>query len=326
MLLFFSLAVIAPVSSAAGTAARKSDGPRNIALDFLDIERPFGAGKAHAEYIQRLTDLARAKVPVTARPGRKDALATLKGIDSLLRGEGFVFKNNLLLSKGISGRVIDCDNYCTLYTAIAEELKIPLIPVYAPNHSFIRFYFDDGTYMNWETLKAGEMGDQEYVKKLNIDGASLRQGVYLKALSRKEFLGVEYNNVGAYLMTGKKYSDAVPYLTMAIACYPAFSSAYHNRGTALYAARRLEQAKEDLNTSCRLDPNRWSSRNTLGDIYLDLKDYAGAEDQYRAAIKIDPGNYVPYNNMALIMKVTGKPDQARQWLKKSQEVKNQGGR
>lgn len=325
-LALFIAAVISPVAPAGVNAGQKRAEPRNIVLEFLDMEKNFGAGKAQADYINRLIETARVKIPVVAKPGRSDALATLKGIDALIRGEGFVFRNNFLLCKGIDTRVIDCDNYCALYTAIAEELKIPIIPVYAPNHSFIRFYFEDGTYINWETTKAEVYDDDAYIKKLGIDDISLREGVYLKSLSRKEFIGVEYNNIGAYLMTGKKFSDAVPYFTMAISCYPKFSSAYHNRGTSYYATRRLKPALRDLLTACNLDPNRATSRNTLGDIYLDLGDYGPAEEQFRAAIRLDPSNYVPYNSIAVIMKITGRPDEARQWLRKSQDVKNRNRR
>ena len=248
-------------------------------------------------------------------------MAVLKGIDSILKGEGFIFKNNLLLSRGIDKKIIDCDNYCTLYTAIAEVLKIPIVPVYAPNHSFIRFYLDDGGYINWETTKAASYDDAYYIKILRISDSSLKRGVYLKTLGRKEFIGVEYNNIGAYLMSAKKFSEAVPYFNMALQCYPKFSSAYHNRGTALYAVNRLEDALDDLLTASDLDPNRPSTRITLGDVYLDMKEYGRAEEQYRAAIELDPGNYIPYNNMALIMKETGRDEESRRWLQKSLEIK-----
>ncbi len=315
-----------PVSPAGDKSGQKSGGPKNIALEFLDMEKNFGAGKAHEEYIHRLMDAARAKIPVAAKPGVNDALAALKGIDALLRGEGFKFKDNLLLSRGIDSRLIDCDNYCALYTAIAEVLRIPLIPVYAPNHSFIRFYFGDGTYINWETTRAEVFTDNICIKKFRIAGRSLHEGVYLKSLTRKEFIGVEYNNIGAHLMAMKNFSDAVPYFTMAIACYPKFSSAYHNRGTSLYATRRLKQAKENMLLACGLDPNRWTSRNTLGDIYFDLKDYVRAEEQFSAAIALDPGNYVPYNSIGLVMKITGREEEARRWLAKSREVKKMNRR
>ncbi|HRS76345.1 MAG TPA: tetratricopeptide repeat protein [Spirochaetota bacterium] len=305
-----------------GAAAKQGPvEPQNIAYDFLDLEKPFGAGKKHYEYVAGLIQKAKTRLPLRSSYGRDEAFAVLKGVDSLLRGEGFVFKDNLLLCKAIDSRIIDCDNYCTLYIAIAEVLKIPIVPVYAPNHSFLRFYLDDGNYINWETTKNTSYDDDYYIKVLRISDGSLKRGVYLKTLGRKEFIGVEYNTIGAYLLAAKKFSEAVPYFNTALRCYPIFSSAYHNRGTALYAANRLRDALDDLRAAADLDPNRASTRTTLADVYLDMKDYGQAEKQYRAAIELDPDNYVPYNNLALIMKETGREEESRIWLKKSLVIK-----
>ncbi len=302
-------------------AKQRAAEPQNIAFDFLDMEKPFGAGRAHYEYIRGLIHKAKTKLPTRSNYTREQAIAVLRGIDSLLKSERFIFKNNLLLSRCIDRKVIDCDNYCTLYIAIAEVLRIPIVPVYAPNHSFIRFYLDDGNYINWETTKTASYDDAYYIKLLRISDVSLNKGVYLKTLGRKEFIGVEYNNIGAHLVSARKFSEAVPYFTMALQCYPKFSSAYHNRGTALYAVSRIKDALDDLLVAADLDPNRPSTRITLADVYLDMKEYGLAEKQYRAAIELDPGNYIPYNNMALIMKETGREEDSRRWLQKSMEIK-----
>ena len=143
----------------------------------------------------------------------------------------------------------------------------------------------------------------------------------LKTLGRNEFIGVEFNNIGAYLMSSKKFAEAVPYFNSALRYYAKFSSAYHNRGTALYALNRARNALKDLTAARDLDPNRVSTRITLGDVYSDLKEYARAEQEYLAAINLDPGNYIPYNNMALVMKETGREEESRRWFKKSLEIK-----
>ena len=53
------------------------------------------------------------------------------------------------------------------------------------------------TYINWEPIKGQSYPDSYYRKTLGIADRSVQKGVYLKELSRKEFLGVEYNNIGA---------------------------------------------------------------------------------------------------------------------------------
>ncbi len=310
-----------PVAARGTTARQGGSEPQNIAFDFLDMEKTFGAGAPHFERVTGLIAKAKAKLPLRSAYNREEALAVLKGIDSLLRGEGFVFKDNYLLFKGLDKRTIDCDNYCTLYTAIAEVLKIPIVPVYAPNHSFVRFYLDDGAYVNWETTKSATYDDNYYIRILKISDVSLKKGVYLKTLGRNEFIGVEFNNIGAYLMSSKKFLEAVPYFNSALRFYPKFSSAYHNRGTALYALSRTKNALNDLLAARDLDPNRASTRITLGDVYSDLKEFARAEEEYLAAVNLDPGNYIPYNNLALVMKETGREEESRRWFRKSLEVK-----
>ncbi len=321
--LFFLLGIAGswPDTSIMAAAQQRAAEPQNIAYDFLDMEKSLGASREHYEYVAVLIQKAKTKLPLASQYSKKQALELLNGIDSLLKKEGFIVKNNLLLSRCIDERIGDCDNYCTLYTAIAEVLKIPMVPVYAPNHSFMRFYLDDNSYINWETTRAASYDDAYYIKVLRISKSSLENGVYMKTLGRKEFIGVQYNNIGAHLMSGKKFSDAVPCFTLALQCYPKFSSAYHNRGTALYATKHLKEALEDLLAAAGLDPNRPSTRITLGDVYLDLADYKQAEEQYLAAIELEPGNYVPYNNIALIMKQTGREEESRLWFKKSKEIK-----
>ena len=295
--------------------------PQNIALDFLDMERPFGASGRHVDYIHALIKKACATVRVQSSYDINSAIATLQSIDRLLKHEGFVFGQNLLLSKGLDTRKIDCDNYCALYVAIAEEMAIPIVPVYAPNHGFIRFYLNDGSSLNWETTTATVVSDDYYVKTMRIDEGSIRKGVYLATLQRKEFIAVEYNNIGAYLMSLRRFEEAAASFTMALRNYPAFSSAYHNRGSCLYALTRSAEALRDLLTARDLDPTRPATRNTLGDIYFDMKEYAKAEEEYREAIRLDPDDYIPCHNLGILLKETGRLHEGRKWIDRAVQLR-----
>ncbi len=319
--------MITAFAACAGAAPVNRDGanpqaPPNIAVEFLDMEKSFCPDRAAYDRLERL--LARAKAEIATREtySTEEAIAVLKSIDALLKKEGFTFKNNLLLCAGLQSGKIDCDNYSALYTAIAETVKVPIKPVYAPNHSFVRFLFDeDGSYVNWEPIQGRSLPDSYYKKTLGIAEPSVRKGVYLKELSRNEFLGVEDNNLGAHLMTQKKFGEAASYFSMAVRLYPAFSSAYHNRGTALYAAAKLDGALDDLLKAADLDPRRPETQNTLGDVCFDLKQYEKAVERYKASIALDPRNYVPYYSIGLVMKALGRTGEAEQWLGKAEQVK-----
>lgn len=299
--------------------------PRTIAHEFIDLEKDFGAGESEFSVINGLINKALVRVSIKKNSSTEDAVRTLLQIDALLKEEGFVFRQNYLLNSGIKKKAIDCDNYCALYIAIAEVMKIPIVPVYAPNHSFLRFYFDDGSYLNWEPTQAMPRTDSYYIQQLNITAESINKGVYLKTLTRQEFIAVEYNNIGSHLMLARKYNDALLYFNTAVKLYPAFSSAYHNRGTSYYALNHSKEAMADLLKANELDPMRASTHNTLGDIYLDNKEYEKAAAEFAISIKLNPADYVPYNNMAYVMKMLGKNREADAWLKKSQKIKSKQG-
>ena len=291
------------------------------------MEKEFGAGEKHRLYLDGIITKARTRVRVNAdKDSTEAAIETLKSIDALLSEEGFRFNNNYLLSRGIESKKIDCDNYSTLYVAIAEAMSLPIIPVYAPNHSFIRFVFSDGTYLDWEPLKAVPLPDAYYIKHLVISQESVKKGVYLKGMSRKEFIGVQYNSIGSHLMAGKKYSEAVPYFTMAISLNPLFSAAYHNRGTAYYARKQAREALSDLVKANELDPLRASTHNTLGDIYFDLKEHHKAIEHYKESIKLEPGFHAPYHNLGLIMRELGREDTAVKLIKIAEEVRKKNSK
>ncbi len=299
-------------------------GPRTIARDLLELEKEFGAGESHSAYIDRFLDMARKSVKGHVKYSTDaQALETLRSIDSLIKSEGFSFRPNYLLSAGIDSKKIDCDNYSALYISVAEVLRLPIVPVNAPNHSFVRLVFEDGSYLNWEPLEGKPLPNEFYIQRFGIAKSSVERGVFLKSLNRTEFLGVQYNTLGSYLFSRKKFSDSIPYFSMAIRLNPLLSSAYHNRGSAYYATKRNDHALADLTKAADLDPNRASTQNTLGDIYFDKKEYDTAARHYRAAITFDPTSAAPYHNWGLILKLQGKDDIAKKLLDKAAEIRKQ---
>ena len=317
---FFILLILVTANFHVNAEDEYSGTPATIAHDFLDIEKSFGASERHYQYINSLINKAKKIIAVKKDYSTEEAIKTMLIIHKLLKDEGFVFKQNFLLSKGLDSKVIDCDTYSALYISISEIVRLPVIPVYAPNHSFVRFNFNDGTYINWEPIEGKHFPDSLYIKQLNIHDNSISEGVYLKSLSRKEFLGVEYNNIGAYLLSIKKFKEAIPYFDLALEHYPKFSSAFHNRGSSYYAIKQTDNAFVDIMAANTLDPNQATTHNTLGDIYFDKKKYLKALDEYTESIKLDPRNYAPYYSIGLLLKIANKPE-AEEWFKKSEEIK-----
>ncbi len=307
--------------SARKAQAPYSGNPRTIVHDFLDIEKNFGAGENNYSRINSLINSAMSLIARQEEYSSAQALELLGLIDSLLKKEGFTFSENFLISTGLATGRIDCDSYSAIYVAIAEAMGLPIIPANAPGHTFIRFIFRDGTYMNWEPTEGKSHPDSWYVEKKKISEISIKKGVYLAGLERKEFLAVEYNNIGAWLLSKKKYSDSLPYFDMALHLYPAYSSAWHNSGTARYGLGKPDEALKDLLKARSLDPARATTLNTIGDIYFDRKEYSRALDCYENSIKADPDFYPPYYSIGQLLKLSGDNRQAAVWIRKAEELK-----
>lgn len=311
---------------AGAQGARYTGEPRTIAHDILDLEKEFGAGPEHYAVVERIINRAMAQVPVKRESTMDDAIITLSAIDALLRREGFAFRDNVLFVKGLDAKRIDCDNYCALYIAIAEVMRIPLVPVYAPDHCFLRYYFPDGSFVNWDPSVGKSLTDAFYTKEKLISRQSIQKGVYLKTLTRREFIAIEYNAIGSHLLTVKKFNEANTYFSAAIAAYPAFSSAYHNRGISRIVLKKIPEARADLETAKELDPLRASTRIALGDVYMEIRDYQTALQHYAASIKLEPNNYIPYHNTAVILQKLGRESEAQAWLKKARQVQSKNAR
>ena len=81
----------------------------------------------------------------------------LKSIETLLEDLSFMLPKSgdvqlfgEALKAGSTGiRLRDCDIGTYLYLSIAERLKLPLSAVIAPQHIFVRWRNDDGSYFNW---------------------------------------------------------------------------------------------------------------------------------------------------------------------------------
>jgi len=88
-----------------------------------------------------------------------------------------------------------------------------------------------------------------------------------------------------------KYGKASEYLKRARELRPEDSTAAFYEGMALEKAGDLAGAREALEASVRLAPGQSTdARVRLGEVYLGLKNPSAAEDQFEAALLLQPGN------------------------------------
>lgn len=90
----------------------------------------------------------------------------------------FKFKLNIgtqTISEMLTNRTADCDTGSMLYIAIAQALGLPIFMVEVPNHNFVRYYYEDAEYINWDSNTAlydanlnAEYSDSDYMNAQSL--------------------------------------------------------------------------------------------------------------------------------------------------------------
>jgi Flp pilus assembly protein TadD len=91
---------------------------------------------------------------------------------------------------------------------------------------------------------------------------------------------------------------AEPLLARAVALAPGNAAAWHDRGAALRALDRLDQALDCFNRSIALNPNSPPVHYNRGTVLLRMADNDGAIASFTAAIARDPNSAPAYNERA----------------------------
>lgn len=85
----------------------------------------------------------------------------------------------------------NCVTIPMLYMAFAQRLGYPVYGVEAPEHMFVRFVHPQLKMQNIElSSEAGAATDAHYAYTLNISDKAIRNGVYLRTLTRRDYLAI----------------------------------------------------------------------------------------------------------------------------------------
>jgi Tfp pilus assembly protein PilF len=80
---------------------------------------------------------------------------------------------------------------------------------------------------------------------------------------------------------------AIEHLTQAIAIYPEYLAARNDLGALYLKLKQFDQAAEQFLVNLKRDPRSFDSRLNLGLVLVELKKYPDAIDQFNEAISID---------------------------------------
>ena len=85
---------------------------------------------------------------------------------------------------------VDCDLSSLLYLSISEKLDIPLCMVEVPRHNFVRWKFEDGRYINWDTNYGyNRFTDEGYSEGYGVLEEQIDKGIYLSNMSSDNVMG-----------------------------------------------------------------------------------------------------------------------------------------
>jgi hypothetical protein len=189
---------------------------------------------------------------------------------------------NRFLNKYLSSRKGTCYTMPMLYVALGERAGVPIYPVHAPNHTFVRFVKKDYLEQNIEvTSGGGYVPDKKYIEDFAIPKEALQSGAYLRTLTKKEYLAelIENNALWYKLKStdsseafdGANFQKAEDYLNMAINLDTTNVGVMWNMANycLVYAARFHKAMLTDLRTLA-----------SVSGFIIDQEDIDGCQDTF----------------------------------------------
>jgi tetratricopeptide (TPR) repeat protein len=257
---------------------------QTIAHEMLRVEAESLSRVPDYAVLETLLREARRGIPAAPPFDRADALDILNQIAALLHAHHVRIGDAMLLSHTLTAQtnatppiyIGDCDTLSFLYLAIGEVLGLPLRLVSLPEHVFVRWEFEDGGYLNWETTANAVWTDADYLDWHNrVHALSLAQEDF-HVVARDELLFLVHYNLGNAFTQAHAYDAALTHYTASLAINPDDANAYYQRGQVWYVLDDDGRAIADFSEVLRRYPDDVNARFKRGRSRNELGDYADA--------------------------------------------------
>jgi regulator of sirC expression with transglutaminase-like and TPR domain len=162
---------------------------------------------------------------------------------------------NKLLPTYIETRRGNCVSMPILFIILADRLGVHVTASTAPFHVFVKFVDDaTGKTYNLETTSGGYPArDAWYRQKMPMTDDAIRNGVYMKTLSRKETVAVMAQLILENDAATGRYRDIVETADVILKYYPHDVDAMLEEGTAY--ARLMDEIKQKYPNPNEILPN-----------------------------------------------------------------------
>jgi len=155
--------------------------------------------------------------------------------------------DNKFINGYISTKKGSCITMPMLYVILGERLNFPIKPVRSAKHFFVRYEPEKSNKKFKQNIEAtnggGFISDKQYKDDVLIPEKAIKNGVYLRTLSKKEYIAsLLLINANEYLKI-RNLEKAKHYFKLAIKYDSTFSSAYMNYGMTVFGEARLLEEK-----------------------------------------------------------------------------------
>ncbi len=127
-------------------------------------------------------------------------------------------------------------------------------------------------------------------------------------------------NKGIALVYLRKLPEAEEALKQAAAIDPNNARTWYSLGILHLDAGNPKLAIEDMQRVAKIDPSDADTCYFLGTFYLSLNDYEHAKQEFEAALRLNPVHASAQFGMARTLQRMGQTDQAREYLKRFQQL------
>lgn len=273
------------------------------AFTALDIEKQEGFRVTDTSYnkLREIYAKMDESVLIPEPLSKEQALAACREMSRILEENfGIKYGITMLLSEGLRNNQLDCNFYSVVLCTYLKSKKQRAEVLITPGHMFLRWYYSDSLYINYETTTGVEHSDNDYISNFHISETAIKNNLYMKPLSPSQILACAYIDMSCKFLSNTVKQRAL--LNKSLKLFPNLVMAMGNLAHCSVAEGKTGEAISIMNKAIRLDSLNYVTYQQAGKIYRYAKKYSEAINYFTKGIELnpeDPQSYVYRSNCYL---------------------------
>jgi len=233
-------------------------------------------------------DAAESSITFVPQADKESAYNMCKQFSDILSNDfGFKYNNVQVLSLALEKKILDCNYYSLLFYTLFNKMKhYAVYPIYVPGHMFIRWYFGDSTYINYETTTQMPATDSLLRSEFCITPQAEQSGLYMSPLNDSQMTALHYAEL-AYDIADTNRRMAIDLSLQALKLDPRSIHVYRNLSTIYFLENKNDSSDYYFERAQQLDSLNYTIYSARGEMYLYTQDYQSAEKNFSKAITVN---------------------------------------